>query len=172
MTEQFVQENNVGADHWRTGILTFDGNTRVGQKVTFRRTQDHLQRVYKCKFSYGSVLELCVARNKRRSAKWYCGVTQVTCRKARKGFQMKFNPDAHWSSAFYCGLNHVQYQDGRNTMNLNRDNASGFRLDTLSTHRLHKTLVVKGVRFLPHTLEAILLAVSKFSPLFVLGILL
>ena len=29
-------------------------------------------------------------------------------------------------------------------MNLNRDDASGFRLDTLSTHRLHRTPVVKG----------------------------
>ena len=29
-------------------------------------------------------------------------------------------------------------------MNLNRDDASGFRLDTLSTHRLHRTPVVHG----------------------------
>ena len=29
-------------------------------------------------------------------------------------------------------------------MNLNRDDASGFRLDTLSTHRLHRSPVVKG----------------------------
>jgi len=29
-------------------------------------------------------------------------------------------------------------------MNLNRDDTSGFRLDTLSTHRLHRTPVVKG----------------------------
>ena len=29
-------------------------------------------------------------------------------------------------------------------MNLNRDDASGFRLDTLSTHRLHRTPVVRG----------------------------
>ena len=29
-------------------------------------------------------------------------------------------------------------------MNVNRDDAAGFRLDTMSTHRLHKTPVVKG----------------------------
>lgn len=132
MIEQYVQDNSVGADRWRrTGILTFDGNTRVGQKVTFKRIKDHLQEVYGCKFSYGSVVELCVARNKRRrSAKRYHGVAQVTCRRARKGFQLKYNPDAHWSAAFYRGLSSIQYQDGRNIVNLNRDDASGFRLDT------------------------------------------
>ena len=140
------QDNSVGADRWRrTGILTFDGNTHVGHKVTFQRIKDHLQNVYGCKFSYGSVVELCVARNKRRkSAKRYHGVAQVTCRCARKGFQLKYNPDAHWSAAYYRGLNSIQYQGGRNIVNLNRDDASGFRLDTLSTHRLHRTPVVKG----------------------------
>ena len=30
--EEFVQERNIGADHWRrTGVLTFDGNTSVQQ---------------------------------------------------------------------------------------------------------------------------------------------
>lgn len=98
--------------------------------------------MYGCKFSYGSIVELCAARNKRRkSAKRYRGVAQVTCHRARKGSQLKYNPDAHQSAAFYCG---IQYQDGRNIVNLNRDDASGFRLDTLSIHRLHKTPVVKG----------------------------
>ena len=31
--ESFVQDNNVGADAWRrTGVLTFDGNTKLGKK--------------------------------------------------------------------------------------------------------------------------------------------
>ncbi len=34
--ETFVQDSSVGADAWRrTGILTFDGNTRVKSKVTY-----------------------------------------------------------------------------------------------------------------------------------------
>ena len=33
--EKFVSEHNVGADAWRrTGVLTFDGNTKLPQKVT------------------------------------------------------------------------------------------------------------------------------------------
>ena len=28
--EHFVQEHQVGADAWRTGVLTFDGNTKLG----------------------------------------------------------------------------------------------------------------------------------------------
>lgn len=32
--EEFVQQRNIGADHWRrTGVLTFDGNTRVKEKL-------------------------------------------------------------------------------------------------------------------------------------------
>ena len=37
--EDFVSSNNVGADSWRrTGMLTFDGNTRLPQKVFFFMT--------------------------------------------------------------------------------------------------------------------------------------
>ena len=33
--EMFVQQNNVGADAWRrTGVLTFDGNANLKNKVT------------------------------------------------------------------------------------------------------------------------------------------
>ena len=38
--EAFVQDRNVGADAWRrTGVLTFDGNCHVKEKVTFKRIQ-------------------------------------------------------------------------------------------------------------------------------------
>ena len=144
--EEFVQERNIGADHWRrTGVLTFDGNTSVQQKVTYQRIREHLEERYKRKFSYGTVIQLCVARNRRRrSAKRYKGVARVTSRRARKGFQLKFNPDAHWSSALYRGLNHFQYKDGARIINVNRDDASGFRLDTMTTHRLQRTPAVQG----------------------------
>ncbi len=38
---------------------------------------------------------------------------------------MKYNPDAHWSSALYQGLNHLQYKDGLRILNINRDDVSG-----------------------------------------------
>jgi len=144
--EKFVEDRSVGADAWRrTGVLTFDGNKSVGQKVTYQRIREHLQAVYNCTFSYGTVVQLCVARNKRRkSASYYKGVARVTSRRARKGFQLKFNPDNHWRASLYKGLNWVQYSDGRNIVNINQDDVAGFRLDTLTTHRQHHSPVVRG----------------------------
>ena len=144
--EKFVQERNVGADAWRrTGVLTFDGNTNLKQKATYESIRQHLEEVYKRKFSFGSVVQLCVPRNKRRSsAKRYMGVARVTSRRARKGFTLKFNPDTHWSSSFYKGLNELQYVDGRNMFIVNRDDAAGFRLDTLTTCKQYMTPVVQG----------------------------
>ena len=144
--EKFVNERNIGADAWRrTGVLTFDGNTRVKGKVTYERIRQHLMSVYKRHFSYGTIVQLCVARNRRRkSAQRYKGVAKITSRRARKGFQLRFNPDSHWSSAMYRTLNVLQYIDGLPIININRDDASGFRLDTMTTHRLNRTPMVQG----------------------------
>lgn len=144
--ENFVQECNVGADAWRrTGVLTFDGNVKVKKKATYNRIREHLETRYGRHFSYGTVVELCVARNRRRKASHrYKGVAKVTSRRARKGFILRYNPDSHWSGALYRGLNAIQYRDGRNTLNINRDDASGFRLDTLSTHKQYQSLSVRG----------------------------
>lgn len=92
--ENYVKECNVGADAWRrTGMLPFDGNCKVKQKVTYGRIQRHLQETYGHKFSYGTVIQLCVARNHRhRSAKNYRGVARVTSRRARKGFELRYKP--------------------------------------------------------------------------------
>ena len=57
---------------------------------------------------------------------------------------MKFNPDSHWIGALYKGLNSLQYVDGRDLLNINRDDATGFRLDTLTTCKQYKTPVVQG----------------------------
>ena len=148
--EEYVQERNVGADVWRrTGVLTFDGNTKVKQKVTFRRIKEHLESMYNHKFAYGTIVQLCVAINwRRRSAHRYKGVARVTCRRARKGFQLKFNSDSHWSNTLYRGLNMLQFTDGRHTLLINRDDAAGFRLDTMATHRLHRTTMVQGCQAL------------------------
>ena len=57
---------------------------------------------------------------------------------------MKYHPDAHWSCAFYIGLNYIQYTDGSQIYNINRDDAASFHLDSLTTHKQHKGLMVKG----------------------------
>lgn len=144
--EEYVQKRNIGADAWRrTGVLTFNGNTRVKSKVTYERISQHLMKVFQRHFAYGTIVQLCVARNKRRqSAKRYKGVAKVMSRRARKGFMLNFNPDAHWSGAFYRGLNYLQYKEGQNILNVNRDDASGFRLDTMTTYRLQRTPMVQG----------------------------
>ena len=82
--EEFVSSRNVGADQWRrTRVLTFDGNTRLPNKVTYTSIQKHLQQLYNRPFSYGTVVQLCIARNKRQcSAKRYRGIAQVTTRRA------------------------------------------------------------------------------------------
>ena len=65
--EDFVEERSVGADAWRrTGVLTSDGNSSVKEKVTYSRIKVYLEEVYKRKFSYGTIVQLCVARNRRR----------------------------------------------------------------------------------------------------------
>ena len=132
-----MRKRGIGADAWqRTGVLTFDGNRNLGKKVTFRTIQAHLEAKYHRKISYGTVVQLCIPRNKRRkSAARYKGLAEVTQRRARKVFTLKYNPDSHWSAALYRGLDYVQYKDGTNIMNVRHDDQAGFRLDTLTTSK-------------------------------------
>ena len=144
--EEFVKSKRVGADAWRrTGVLTFDGARSRGKKVTYKSIQCHLQEKYSCKISYGTVVQLCVIRSKRRlSAKRYKGIAKVTCRRARKGFAVKLNVDAHWSSAFYKGIDFIQLKDGKDKVLLNRDDQAGFRLDTTFTHKQGKCITLES----------------------------
>ena len=140
--EDFVRENRIGADAWRrTGVATFDGNVKSGPCVTYRRIKEHLERKCRRKFSYGAIVQLSVVRNKRRqSSKRYWGAAQITCRRARKGFNVKLNPDAHWSFSFYKGLDKTQLEDGRDKCIINCDDAAGFRLNTTYTHKQYKAI--------------------------------
>ena len=96
------------------GILTFDGNANIKCKVTYKQIKNHLEKVFGRSLGYGTVVELCVPRNKRRkTSKRYRGLAKVTTRRARKGFCLRFNPNAHWSASFYKGLNQLQFKDGR-----------------------------------------------------------
>ena len=102
ITECFVKESGCRADKWRRiGVMTLDGNVRVNKKVTFGCIREHLQYHYKKKFSHGTVVQLSIARNKRKlSAKRYKVVAKITSRRARKGFNIKYNPDSKWSHFF------------------------------------------------------------------------
>ena len=62
-----MESCSVGADPWRrTGVRTFDGNKKAGKKCTYKRIQQHLEEVYNHHFSYGTVVQLYVARNSHR----------------------------------------------------------------------------------------------------------
>lgn len=92
------------------------------QEVTYEKIRLHLQSVYNRTFAYGTVVQLSIARNKRRkSALCYRGVAQVTTHRARKAFQLRYNPDFDCSNSFYRGLNKFQLKDGRDIINVNRD---------------------------------------------------
>lgn len=138
-------ECGASADAWqRTGVITFDGNRKMQKKPTFKRVKEHLEEKIKIKISYGSVVQLCIAKNRRRSTSKYKGVAKVLQKRGRKGFTLKFNPNEHWSAAFYQSLNDQQFHDGEKVLNLGRDDQAGFHLDTMTTHKLHGTLSVKG----------------------------
>lgn len=124
-------------------MLTFDENLKIGKKCTYQRIQEHLQSVYHCHFSYGTVVQLCVVQNKC-SASHYRGVTQVLSCRARKGFMLKYNPDTHWSNSLYRYLNILQFTDGSDILFINRDDASGFHLGTHTTHHQFANPTVKG----------------------------
>ena len=65
--EGYVKDKRVGADQWRrTGVLTFSGNLKRGQKVTYKHIQKYLEEKYHTQISYGTVVQLCVVCNKRR----------------------------------------------------------------------------------------------------------
>lgn len=82
------------------------------QKVTYESIRKHVEGVYKRKFAYGTIVQLCIARNRRhKSSVRYKGAAKVTTRRARKGFQLRYNPDFHWSNAFYRALDYVQLTD-------------------------------------------------------------
>ena len=68
----------------------------------------------------------------------------MTSRRARKGFTLKCNPVAHWSASLYKALNKLQYADGTDLLNINRDDATGFRLDTFTTCKQYTIPIVQG----------------------------
>lgn len=150
--EEFVREADVGADKWcRTGVYTFTGITKTEKRMTFKKLEEKLSSHYGEKFSYGTVLHLCVHRNKRRiSSKRYKGVANITYQQASKGFSLKFNPDTKWSRRLYKCLDKLQI-DGKHMLLLNRDDQAGFRLDSTLTHNNTPSLNVSSPTLTTHT---------------------
>ena len=144
VVENFVRESDVGADSWRrTGVYTFSGDQKKIKWITISQIQEMLQAHYGRHFSYGTAVQLCVCRHKRRlSSKRYKGVANVRYQRATKGFSMKYNPDYKWSRSLYKVLDQLQ-SDGNHIMLLNRDDQAGFRLDSTYTHKNLPTLSVK-----------------------------
>ena len=118
---------------------------RRGPKITYNRIKAHLEKKYSTKFGYGTIVQLCCAKNKRKlSAQRYFCAAKIVSQHARKGFSIKLNIDAHWSCAFYKALDYLQLKDGTDKTVLNRDDAAGFRLDSTFTHKQHKVLSEVG----------------------------
>lgn len=58
------KKHKVGADAWRqTGVRIFDANINLKDKVIYKKIWQHLQDTYHHKFSYGTVIQLCVPWN-------------------------------------------------------------------------------------------------------------
>lgn len=148
--EKIIRESQVGADKWRrTGMLTIETNgTAIGQAFTFTSAHRKLLEHYgvtKKDLSLSTVKRICVARNKRhRSRTWYTGQLAAVCRRPRKGFDVKFNPDKHYSSAMYCMLDFLQLRhDETRAVIINRDDQAGFRLGSMFTNNKRPTMQVR-----------------------------
>ena len=83
--EKIVEEADVGADLWRrTGLYTFFGNPKKEKCLTFVKLQKALIEHYKCYFSYGTVVKLCVARNRRsKSSSRYKSAANIRYQRPR-----------------------------------------------------------------------------------------
>lgn len=150
--EKIVAEADVGADKWRrTGVYTFSGDTKKEKRITFKGIAEKLSDHYNEKISYGTVVQLCIPINKRRlSSKRYKGAANIKYQKARKGFNLKFNPDTKWSRSLYKCIDKLQ-KDGQHILLLNRDDQAGFRLDSTYTHKSAPSLNVGNPSLTTHT---------------------
>lgn len=143
--ETIVRDSGVGADKWRSsGSLTWE-RKKVGQKITFQRLRQQLQEEYSEHISHGALVQLCVPRNSRHLSKTrYKSVANIVSKRARKGFDIKLNADEKWSNSLYKSLNILQKKDNSNATYINRDDAAGFRLDTLATSSKFRSITIRG----------------------------
>lgn len=141
--EQYARDCDVGADQWRrTGLYTFGSEKRTEKRLTFERMKNHLESHYHRNFSIGTVVQLCAKRHRRhRSSLRYKQVANIRYLRAWKGWNIKLNPDAHWSRSMYRLLDVLQ-KNTEDSVIVGRDDQAGFRLDTTFTHKQHPSLCV------------------------------
>jgi hypothetical protein len=144
LIEGIVRDAGVGADKWRsTGSLTWE-RKKVGQKMTIERLRKEVSNKIGEPISHGTMVELCVPRNVRsRSSSRYKSAANIISKRARKSFDIKINIDEKWSNSLYKSLDAMQLHDHGNVFYMNRDDAAGFRLDTLATYSKFPSLMVK-----------------------------
>ncbi|KAK6183598.1 hypothetical protein SNE40_011046 [Patella caerulea] len=145
LIEEEVKAAGVGADKWRSsGSLTWERH-KVGQKMTFEKLRKKNSERINETISHGTMVELCVPRNGRhKNSSRYKSVAHVVSKRARKGFDIKVNVDEKWSNSLYSSLNAMQLENHDNIFYLNRDDASGFRMDTLATSSKFPSLMVQN----------------------------
>lgn len=118
---------------------------RVGQRITFEKLRDRISAKINEPRSHGTMVELCVPRNRRhRSSSRYKSVANVVSKRARNGFDIELNIDEKWSNSLYASLNALQLQEHSNALYLYRDDAARFRLDTMATSSKFPTLMLRG----------------------------
>ena len=63
--EERAKQCDIGADKWRrTGVMTFSGDSRQEQRLTYIKLQKYLEAYYKERISVGTVVQLCAVKNK------------------------------------------------------------------------------------------------------------
>ena len=131
--EQYARDCDVGADQWRrTGMLTFGSEKKTEKRLTFERLRKHLESHHGRSFSIGTVVQLCARRhNRHRSSLRYKQAANIRYLRAWKGWNIKLNPDAHWSRSMYKLMDILQQNTPKSLM-VGRDDQDGFRLDTTS----------------------------------------
>ena len=71
-------------------MYTFTSDIKKEKRLTFAKLQEKLCEHYNYYFSYGIIVHLCAARNKRSlSSQRYKGVANVRFQRARKGFKIQ-----------------------------------------------------------------------------------
>ena len=75
--EKFVEERNIGADAWRrTGVLTFDGNTSVKEKVTYNLLRQHLMCIQQTFLIWNHCTTVCRTEQKKKVSSEVQGCSQ------------------------------------------------------------------------------------------------
>lgn len=129
-------------------MYTFSRDTKKEKGITFKDLTEKLSAHYGEKISYGTVVHLCVPRNKRRlSSKRYKGVANVKYQKPRKGLISSLiliqSEVVRCTSAWANSKRHI--------LLLNRDNQAGFRLDSTYTHKSMPSINVDSPTLTTHT---------------------